>query len=114
VVSRRVELSGGEWQRISLARALLREDADVLILDEPTAALDIDAEGEVFSRVRALARGRTLLLISHRFANVRMADRIVVLEASGVAESGSHEALMAADGLYAAMFRKQARGYALS
>jgi ATP-binding cassette subfamily B protein len=109
-----VELSGGEWQRISLARAFMREDADVLILDEPTAALDIDAEGEVFSRVRALARGRTLLLISHRFANVRMADRIVVLEASGVAESGSHEALMAADGLYAAMFRKQARGYALS
>ena len=108
-----VELSGGQWQRIALARAFMRQDADTLILDEPTAALDIDAEGEVFTRVRELARGRTLLLISHRFANVRLADRIVVLAASGVVEQGDHAALMAADGLYAAMFRKQASGYAL-
>jgi len=108
-----VELSGGEWQRIALARAFMRHEADILVLDEPTAALDIDAEGEVFTRVRELAQGRTLLLISHRFANVRMADRIVVLEASGVVEDGDHAALMAADGLYAAMFRKQASGYAL-
>jgi ATP-binding cassette subfamily B protein len=109
-----VELSGGQWQRVALARAFMRREADILVLDEPTAALDIDAEGEVFARVRELAEGRTVLLISHRFANVRLADRIVVLEASGVVEQGSHAALMAADGLYAAMFRKQARGYALA
>ncbi len=107
-----VELSGGEWQRIGLARAFMRRDADILILDEPTAALDIDAEARVFSRVRDLARDRTLILISHRFANVRMADRIVVLDASGVVEVGTHASLMAADGHYAAMFRKQAQGYA--
>jgi ATP-binding cassette subfamily B protein len=106
-----VELSGGQWQRIALARAFMRQQADILILDEPTAALDIDAEGEVFARVRELAAGRTLFLISHRFANVRMADRIVVLEASGVVEQGTHARLLAADGPYAAMFRKQAGGY---
>lgn len=107
-----VELSGGQWQTIALARAFMRQQADILVLDEPTAALDIDAEGEVFTRVRELAAGRTLFLISHRFANVRMADRIVVLEASGVVEQGSHAALIAAEGRYAAMFNKQARGYA--
>lgn len=107
-----VELSGGQWQRIALARAFMRQQADILVLDEPTAALDIDAEGEVFARVRELAAGRTLVLISHRFANVRMADRIVVLEASGVVEDGTHARLIAVDGLYAAMFHKQARGYA--
>jgi ATP-binding cassette subfamily B protein len=109
-----VDLSGGQWQRVALARAFMRQDADILVLDEPTAALDIDAEGEVFTRVRELARGRTVLLVSHRYANVRMADRILVLETSGVVEDGDHAALMAADGLYAAMFRKQARGYALA
>lgn len=109
-----VELSGGQWQRIALARAFMRRDADILILDEPTAALDIDAEGEVFARVRELAAGRTVFLISHRFANVRLADRIVVLVASGVVEDGDHARLMEADGLYAAMFRKQAAGYALT
>ena len=107
-----VDLSGGQWQRIALARAFMRREADVLVLDEPTAALDIDAEGEVFERVRALAEGRTLILISHRFANVRMADRIVVLERSGVIEDGTHELLLARGGVYAGMFRKQARGYA--
>ena len=91
----------------------MRQGAELLVLDEPTAALDVDAEGEVFSHVREIAQNRTVLLISHRFANVRMADRIVVLEASGVVEDGSHDQLMAAGGLYAAMFRKQARGYAL-
>ncbi|MCY1060243.1 ABC transporter ATP-binding protein [Nannocystis sp. SCPEA4] len=108
-----VELSGGQWQRIALARAFMRRDADVLILDEPTAALDIDAEAEVFTRVRELAAGRTVFLISHRFANVRLADRIVVLAASGVVEEGDHARLLAADGLYSAMFRKQASGYAI-
>lgn len=107
-----VELSGGQWQRIALARAFMRRGADVLVLDEPTAALDIDAEAEVFARVRAHAAGRTVVLISHRFANVRAADRIVVLGHAGIVESGSHDQLMAGDGLYAAMFRKQARGYA--
>ncbi|MCY0989794.1 ABC transporter ATP-binding protein [Nannocystis sp. ILAH1] len=108
-----VELSGGQWQRIALARAFMRRDADVLILDEPTAALDSEAEAEVFTRVRELAAGRIVVLISHRFANVRLADRIVVLAASGVVEEGPHARLLAADGFYAAMFRKQARGYAL-
>jgi ATP-binding cassette subfamily B protein len=107
-----VDLSGGQWQRIALARAFMRRESDILVLDEPTAALDIDAEGEVFERVRELARGRTLVLISHRFANVRMADRVVVLEPSGVVEDGTHDELIARDGVYAQMFRKQARGYA--
>jgi len=107
-----VDLSGGQWQRIALARAFMRSEAKILVLDEPTAALDIDAEAEVFERVRALAAGRTLILISHRFANVRTADRVIVLEASGVIEDGTHEELMARAGVYAAMFRKQARGYA--
>ncbi|MBL8969174.1 MAG: ATP-binding cassette domain-containing protein [Myxococcales bacterium] len=107
-----VELSGGQWQRVALARAFMRRDADVLVLDEPTAALDVDAEAEVFGRVRALAAGRTVVLISHRFANVRMADRIVVLARSGVVEAGSHAQLMARDGVYAGMFRRQASGYA--
>jgi ATP-binding cassette subfamily B protein len=92
----------------------MRRESDVLVLDEPTAALDIDAEGEVFERVRELARGRTLVLISHRFANVRMADRVVVLEQSGVIEDGTHDELMAHDGVYAQMFHKQARGYKMS
>lgn len=107
-----VELSGGQWQKLALARAFMRKDADVLVLDEPTAALDIDAEAEVFERVRNLSQGKTLLLISHRFANVRMADRIVVLDKHGIAEDGAHAELMAKDGMYAEMFRKQAQGYA--
>jgi len=106
-----VELSGGQWQRIALARTLMRCDADIIVLDEPTAALDVDAEAEVFQRVRELALGRTLILISHRFPTVRMADRIVVLERSGIQEAGSHGELMSRDGVYAAMFRKQAQGY---
>jgi ATP-binding cassette subfamily B protein len=107
-----VDLSGGQWQRVALARAFMRRDADVLVLDEPSAALDIDAEAELFDRVRTTAAGRTVVLISHRFANVRLADRIVVLERRGVAEAGTHTELLARGGLYAAMFNKQARGYA--
>lgn len=107
-----VELSGGQWQRIALARAFMRKEADVLVLDEPTAALDIDAEAEVFERVRTLSHGKTLLLISHRFANVRLADRIVVLDKQGIHEDGTHGELMARRGMYADMFNKQAQGYA--
>ncbi len=106
-----IDLSGGQWQRMALARAFMRQDADVLVLDEPTAALDVDAEAEVFERVRDLARGRTVILISHRFPTVRQADCIVVLEKSGVLETGTHAELLARGGLYATMFRKQAQGY---
>ena len=114
VVGRRfrngVDLSGGEWQKIAIARAYLR-DAQLLILDEPTAALDARAEFEVFQRFRELSRGRTALLISHRFSTVRMADRILVLEGGRVLETGSHEQLLAAGGLYAELFNLQAEGY---
>ena len=84
------DLSGGEWQKIAIARAYMR-DADVLILDEPTAALDARAEFEVFQRFRDLSRGKTAVLISHRFSTVRMADRILVLENGSVVEAGTHE-----------------------
>jgi ATP-binding cassette subfamily B protein len=106
-----VELSGGQWQRVALARAFMREEADIMILDEPTAALDIEAEAEVFEHVRKFRGDRTLLLISHRFANVRAADRILVLDQQGLVEQGSHDELMARQGLYATLFVKQAEGY---
>ncbi len=105
-----MDLSGGEWQKIALARAYLR-DAQVLILDEPTAALDARAEFEVFTRFSELVAGRMAILISHRFSTVRMADRIIVLDNGRVEESGSHEELLANDGLYAELFRMQAAGY---
>jgi ATP-binding cassette, subfamily B, bacterial len=104
-------LSGGQWQKIALARAFMREEADILILDEPTAALDAEAEKAVFDRFRMLARGRTSLLISHRFPTVRMADRIVVIEHGRIVEQGSHDALVRAGGRYAQLFRLQAEGY---
>lgn len=105
-----VDLSGGEWQKIAIARAYMR-DADVLVLDEPTAALDARAEYEVFQRFRDLSQGRTALLISHRFSTVRMADRIVVLEGGRVVESGSHEELLTMARRYAELFELQAAGY---
>jgi len=105
-----VDLSGGEWQKIALARAYMR-DAQVLILDEPTAALDARAEYEVFKRFSELMAGRTGVLISHRFSTVRMADRIVVLKAGEVVEQGTHEELVGAGGLYAELFGMQAIGY---
>ncbi|WP_201831813.1 ABC transporter ATP-binding protein [Microvirga zambiensis] len=104
------DLSGGEWQKIAIARAYMRE-ADVLILDEPTAALDARAEYEVFQRFRDLSRGKTAILISHRFSTVRMADRILVLENGQVAEAGAHEDLVASGGRYAELFELQASGY---
>jgi ATP-binding cassette subfamily B protein len=105
-----VDLSGGEWQKIALARAYLR-DAQLLILDEPTAALDARSELEVFERFAELTFGKMALLISHRFSTVRMADRIVVLEAGQLVEEGSHAQLMALGGRYAAMFEMQAASY---
>ena len=105
-----VDLSGGEWQKIALARAYMRE-AQLLILDEPTAALDARAEYEVFVRFNQLMAGRMAVVISHRFSTVRMADRIVVLGDGRVIEEGTHEALLARDGLYAELFEMQAAGY---
>jgi ATP-binding cassette subfamily B protein len=105
-----VELSGGEWQKVAIARAYMRE-AEVLILDEPTAALDARAEFEVFRRFKELSKGKTAVLISHRFSSVRMADRIFVLADGKVAASGTHEELVSQPGLYAELFELQAAGY---
>jgi ATP-binding cassette, subfamily B, bacterial len=105
------ELSGGQWQKIALARAFMREEADILVLDEPTAALDAEAEHAVFERFKSLAAGRTSILISHRFPTVRMADRILVLEGGHILEQGSHADLVAQGGRYAHLFSLQAQGY---
>ncbi len=105
-----LDLSGGEWQKVALARAYLR-DAQLLILDEPTAALDARSEYEVFQRFAELTHGKMALLISHRFSTVRMADRIVVLENGNIAEQGSHAQLMALSARYAEMFELQAASY---
>jgi ATP-binding cassette subfamily B protein len=105
-----VDLSGGEWQKIALARAYLR-DAQVLILDEPTAALDARSEFEVFQRFAELTAGKSALFISHRFSTVRMADRIVVLHKGRIAEDGNHDTLLNLGGRYAGMFEMQAANY---
>jgi ABC-type multidrug transport system fused ATPase/permease subunit len=104
------DLSGGQWQRIALARALcaVRLGAGVVLLDEPTAQLDVRGEAEIFNRILAATRSATTILISHRFSTVRQADRICVLEAGRVAELGTHTELMAAGGRYHTMFRLQA------
>lgn len=105
-----VELSGGEWQKVALARAYMK-DAQLLILDEPTAALDARAEYEVFQRFAELTKGKSAVLISHRFSTARLADRILVLERGQVLEIGSHEELLAMEGKYAELFQLQAMGY---
>ena len=105
-----VDLSGGEWQKVAIARAYMR-DADLLILDEPTAALDARSEFEVFQRFKELSAGKTAVLISHRFSTVRMADRILVLEGGRIEEVGTHEQLLAAGKRYAELFELQAAGY---
>ncbi|TLZ26697.1 MAG: ABC transporter ATP-binding protein [Gammaproteobacteria bacterium] len=105
------ELSGGQWQKIALSRAFMRTRADILVLDEPTAAMDAQAEAEVFEHFRQLARERITILISHRFSTVRMADQIAVLARGRIIEHGSHEELMKLNGRYAQLFTLQARGY---
>jgi ATP-binding cassette, subfamily B, bacterial len=105
-----LDLSAGQWQKIALARAYMR-DAQVLVLDEPTASLDARAEYEVFQQFTSLTRGRMAVLISHRFSTVRMADRILVLEHGRILEEGTHSELVRAGGRYAELFELQAAGY---
>ena len=105
------ELSGGQWQKIALSRAFMRTRADVLILDEPTAAIDARAEAEIFAHFGKLTANRIPIIISHRFSTVRMADHIIVLDNGQIQEQGSHESLLKANGQYAQLFKLQAKGY---
>ncbi|WP_254277779.1 ABC transporter ATP-binding protein [Halomonas sp. 3H] len=105
------ELSGGQWQKIALSRAYMRESADILVLDEPTAAMDAAAEAAVFADFRQHSRDKMTILISHRFSTVRAADLILVIDGGEILEQGDHESLMAANGRYARLFRLQAKGY---
>ena len=105
------ELSGGQWQKIALSRAFMRSKADILILDEPTAAIDARAEAEIFAHFGDLTDNRISIIISHRFSTVRMANHIIVLEKAEIMEQGSHQQLLDLDGQYAALFNLQAKGY---
>jgi ATP-binding cassette subfamily B protein len=105
------ELSLGQWQKIALSRAFMRKRADILVLDEPTASMDAEAEMQIFQRFRELTEKQIALLISHRFSTVRMADQIIVLDSGRIVESGSHDQLVAKDGIYARLFSLQAAGY---
>jgi ATP-binding cassette subfamily B protein len=104
------ELSGGQWQKIALARAFLK-DAQLVVLDEPTSAMDAHAEAEVFQKFRDLMRDRSALLVTHRLSTVKMADRIYVMDQGKIAESGTHDQLMSLGGIYAHLFETQARNY---
>jgi ATP-binding cassette, subfamily B, bacterial len=108
-----IRLSGGQWQRVALARAFLRDRGDLMILDEPSAGLDAEAEHELHTRLRQHREGRTSVLVSHRLGAIREADRIVVVADGVVVEQGRHEVLLAAQGPYARLFRLQAAGYQL-
>lgn len=105
------ELSGGQWQKIAVSRSFMRRDADIRVFDEPTAAMDAEAEAEVFRHVRDLAQGRMTILISHRFSTVRMADEIIVLDGGRIVERGNHDTLMQKGGVYERLFALQAQGY---
>lgn len=105
------ELSGGQWQKIALSRAFMRSQADILVLDEPTSAIDAQAEFEIFNHFRAITQNQMVLLISHRFSTVRMADKILVIENGEVIEQGTHEELLEVGGRYAKLFLLQAAGY---
>ncbi|BAY60800.1 ABC transporter-like protein [Calothrix brevissima NIES-22] len=105
------ELSGGQWQKIALSRAFMRTRADILVLDEPTSAMDAQAEFDIFNHFRTVTQNQMVFLISHRFSTVRMADKIMVIEAGKVVEQGTHAELLAADGQYAKLFWLQAAGY---
>src|ERR687894_263115 len=104
------ELSLGQWQKIALARAFMR-DAEILVLDEPTASVDARTEYEIFQNFKALTEGKMAILISHRFSTVRMADRIAVIQEGHIAELGTHEELLRREGIYAAQFSMQAERY---
>ena len=105
------ELSGGQWQKIALSRAFMRSDADILVLDEPTAAMDAPSEAAIFDHFRAQSDNKMTILISHRFSTVRAADQIIVIHDGEIVERGSHDSLMATNGQYASLFRLQAKGY---
>ncbi|MDH3506098.1 MAG: ABC transporter ATP-binding protein/permease [Gammaproteobacteria bacterium] len=105
------ELSGGEWQRIALSRAFMRQGAEILVLDEPTAAMDAETEADIFEHFQSLTQAKIVVLISHRFSTVRQADLIVVMDQGQIIERGSHEELVALGGQYARLFELQARGY---
>ena len=105
------ELSGGQWQKIALSRAFMRSQADILVLDEPTAAMDAEAEMSIFNHFRALTKNQMVVLISHRFSTVRMADKIIVMANGRFIDQGSHEQLLDLNGRYAHLFSLQAEGY---
>jgi ATP-binding cassette subfamily B protein len=105
------ELSGGQWQKIALSRAFMRSDADILVLDEPTAAMDAASEAAIFNHFRSESHNKMTILISHRFSTVRAADQIIVIHDGEIVEQGNHESLLALNGQYASLFRLQAKGY---